>query len=52
MLAKNIRSQATEVRECLTLGGCITFVRKRIPILDSDGNVKEYKKSWNLFFCT
>lgn len=43
LLAKAIRSQATEVRECMTLGGCFTIVRCREPILDDKGDVKEWK---------
>lgn len=44
LLAKAIRSQATEVRRCATLLGCLTIVRKFLPILDSEGNVIEWKK--------
>lgn len=44
LLAKAIRSQATEVRRCTTLLGCLTIVRKFLPILDSEGNVVEWKK--------
>lgn len=44
LLAKAIRSQATEVRRCSTLLGCLTIVRKFLPILDSEGNVVEWKK--------
>ena len=43
LLAKAIRSQATEVRRCLTLLGCFTIVRRLEPILDSEGNVVEWK---------
>lgn len=50
MLAKNIRSQCTEVRECFTLFGCLTVVRRREPILDNDGNVVEFKKRGTYFF--
>lgn len=42
-LAKPLRVQCTEVRECFTLLGCFTIVRKREPILDSEGNVREWK---------
>ena len=52
LLAKAIRSQATEVRRCTTLLGCLTIVRKFEPILDSDGNVREWKKRRYIFFCT
>ena len=50
MLAKNIRSQCTEVRECMTLFGCLTFVRRREPILDNNGEVVEYKNRGLFFF--
>lgn len=44
LLAKAIRSQATEVRRCATYLGCFTIVRRLEPILDSEGNVMEWKK--------
>ena len=44
LLAKAIRSQATEVRRCATYFGCLTVVRRLEPILDSEGNVVEWKK--------
>lgn len=44
LLAKAIRSQATEVRRCATYFGCLTVVRRLEPILDSEGNVMEWKK--------
>lgn len=44
LLAKAIRSQATEVRRCATYLGCFTIVRRLEPILDSEGNVVEWKK--------
>lgn len=50
LLAKAIRSQATEVRDCVTLAGVITIVRRREPFLDSDGNVKEWKNRGMYFF--
>ena len=43
LLAKAIRSQATEVRECHTFFGCMTFVVRREPFLDSEGNVIKMK---------
>lgn len=50
LLAKAIRSQATEVRRCTTLLGCLTIVRRFEPILDSEGNVKEFKRrGWYYF---
>jgi len=50
LLAKAIRSQCTEVRECFTAFGCITFVRRREPVLDSDGDVVEWKNRGFYFF--
>lgn len=43
LLAKAIRTQATEVRECMTLAGCFTIVRRREPVLDDKGDVVEWK---------
>lgn len=50
LLAKAIRSQATEVRRCTTLLGCLTIVRRFEPILDSEGKVVEFKKRGMYFF--
>lgn len=50
LLAKAIRSQATEVRRCTTLLGCLTIVRRFEPILDSEGNVVEWKSRGMYFF--
>lgn len=50
LLAKPIRTQTTLVCECVTLMRCITIVRKREPILDSEGNVVEYKNRGIYFF--
>lgn len=50
LLAKAIRSQATEVRECFTIANCITFVRRRRPVLDPEGNVAEWKNLGIYFF--
>lgn len=50
LLAKSIRSQVTEVRECFTLAGCITFVRRRYPVLDHSGDVVEWKNRGFYFF--
>ena len=49
-LAKPIREQTTIVCECITLLRCITIVRRREPILDSEGNVTEYKNRGMYFF--
>lgn len=43
LLAKAIRSQCTEIRQCVTLAGVFTIVVKREPIIDNDGEVKELK---------
>ena len=50
LLAKAIRSQATEVRRCSTLFGDLTIVRRFTPILDSEGNVVEFRKNGMYFF--
>lgn len=50
LLAKAIRSQATEVRRCTTLLGCLTIVRRAEPVLDSEGNVAEWKNRGMYFF--
>lgn len=50
LLAKSIRSQATEVRRCTTLLGALTIVRRFEPILDSEGNVSYWKnRGWYFF---
>lgn len=49
-LAKPLREQATEVRQCITLCGCITIVRRVIPVLDSEGNVEKWKHRGFYFF--
>lgn len=50
LLAKAIRSQTTEIRRCATFFGCLTLVRKFEPILNSEGNVEEFKKRGWYFF--
>lgn len=50
LLSKAIRSQTTEVRECYTFFGCLTFVFRKIPILDVDGNVEKWKNKGFYFF--
>lgn len=50
LLAKAIRSQTTEIRRCTTFFGCLTLVRKFEPILDSEGNVQEFKKRGWYFY--
>lgn len=50
LLAKAIRSQCTEVRRCSTYFGALTIVRRFYPVLDSNGDVKEWKKRGMYFF--
>lgn len=50
LLAKAIRSQTTEIRRCTTFFGCLTLVRKFEPILNSEGNVEEFKKRGWYFY--
>lgn len=42
-LSKPLREQSTEVRKCLTIAGCLTFVHRQEPELDSEGNVLKWK---------
>ena len=49
-LAKPIREQATEVRKCFTVAGCITFVHRVIPELDSTGEVVKWKHRGIYYF--
>ena len=49
-LAKPIREQATEVRKCYTFFGCLTFVHRVYPELDSNGDVESWKhRGWYYF---
>lgn len=50
LLAKAIRSQTTEVRECSTFFGCLTVVRRKEPVLDASGDVVEWKKRGMYFY--
>lgn len=50
MLAKSIRTQTTEVRECATYFNCFTIVRCRKPILDETGTVVDWKERGYYFF--
>lgn len=43
MIAKDIRSQCTEVRQCVTLLRCITIVLRRRPVCNEAGDVKQMK---------
>lgn len=49
-LAKPIREQATEVRKCFTVFGCLTIVHCVLPELDSNGDVKQWKHRGFYYF--
>lgn len=49
-LAKDIRVQASEIRECNTLLGCITIVHRKEPILNEDGDMVDFKNLGWYFF--
>ena len=49
-LAKPLREQATEVRKCFTIFGCITIVHRVIPELDSTGEVVKWKHRGFYYF--
>ena len=49
-LSKPIREQATEERKCFTIFGCITFVHRVEPILDSTGEVIKRKHRGFYYF--
>ena len=49
-MAKGLREQCTLIYEPITFLGCITWVRIKKPILDSDGNVTEKKYRGSYFF--
>lgn len=42
-LAKPIRKQTVEVRKCLTLAKCMTFIFRKEPFLNSEGDVEKWK---------
>lgn len=50
MLAKDIRTQATELRSAFTVLGCLTFVIRRKPFFDSEGTPVKYKWLGMYFF--
>lgn len=50
LLAKAIRSQTVEVRDCMTLFGCLTIVHRKEPVLDASGDVVEWKNRGFYFF--
>ena len=43
LIDKNIRIQTSEVRSCFTIGGFLTGYVRKIPMVDSEGNVNSYK---------
>lgn len=43
MLAKDIRTQCTEIRRCMTIGGVFTIVHRVRPICNSAGDVEKYE---------
>ncbi len=43
MLAKDIRTQCTEIRRCVTILGVLTLVHRVRPIVNSAGEVEKYK---------
>lgn len=43
MLAKDIRTQCTEVRKAYTLFGCFCVVIRKKPVFNSEGDVERYK---------
>lgn len=49
-LAKPIREQATEVRKCWTLFGCVTIVQRVIPELNSAGDVIKWRHRGFYYF--
>ena len=50
LLAKPLRTQTTEVRECFTSLRCLTIVHRREPILDVSGDVRTYRnRGWYFF---
>lgn len=49
-LAKPLREQTTEIRECHTFAGCVTVVIKKEPILNTMGEVEKLKYRGMYFF--
>ncbi len=50
LLAKPLRSQCTEIRQCTTFAGVLTVVVRREPIVDNDGDIKEMKYRGMYFY--
>lgn len=43
MVSKDIRTQCSEVRHCMTLAGVLTIVIRKEPIINSEGEVEKEK---------
>lgn len=43
MVSKDIRTQCSEVRHCLTLAGVLTIVIRKEPVVNSEGEVEKEK---------
>lgn len=43
MLAKDIRTQCTELRRCITIGGVFTIVHRVRPVCNSAGDVEKFE---------
>lgn len=53
MLAKDIRTQCTEVRSCRTFFNCLTVYIRKEPIVDSAGEIIKFKYlGWDWFVHT
>lgn len=50
MVSKDIRTQVTELRRCKTFFGCLTFVIRLQPKVESDGSILGYKFLGIYFF--
>lgn len=49
-VAKDIRKQCTEVRECITLFHCITIVHRKVAELNAEGDVEKWhSRGWYWF---
>lgn len=49
-VSKALREQVSEVRNCITLAGCLTIVIRRKPIINSEGIVEKMKYRGMYFF--
>lgn len=50
MISKDIRTQTSEVRTCRTFMNCLTFVIRRVPHIDSAGEVVRWSFKGIYFF--